>query len=58
MKAGKQYPQFQKPDPDFSPSIPPTQTPEQPPAVPPASSPPGKEANEEELPVPPIFPTA
>lgn len=58
MKAGKRFFYFQKPDPDFSPSIPPARTPEPQPAVPPANQPPGKEADEEELPVPPIFPTA
>lgn len=49
---------FQKPDPDFSPSIPPAQTPGHQPAVPPADHPPGKAADDEELPVPPVFPTA
>jgi hypothetical protein len=58
MKASKNFLLFQKPDPDFSPSIPPVRTPEHQPAVPPASQPPGKEANDEELPVPPVFPTA
>nr|WP_217344846.1 hypothetical protein [Noviherbaspirillum sp. L7-7A]MBV0879033.1 hypothetical protein [Noviherbaspirillum sp. L7-7A] len=37
---------FQKPDPDISPSIPP------------ANQPPGTAADDEELPVPPVFPTA
>jgi hypothetical protein len=58
MKAGKHFLFFQKPDPDFSPSIPPVRTPEHQPAVPPAHHPPGKEADDEELPVPPVFPTA
>lgn len=58
MKRYKPSYYFQKPDPDFSPSLPPVRAPEQQPAVPPAGQPPGKEANDEELPVPPIFPTA
>jgi hypothetical protein len=58
MKAGQQFICGQKPDPDFSPSIPPAHAPEHQPVVPPARRPPGREATEEELPVPPIFPTA
>lgn len=58
MNTGKDFLYFQKPDPDFSPSIPPTHRPEQEPAVPPVNSPPAKEADDEELPVPPVFPTA
>ena len=58
MNADKQYSQSQKPDPDCSPSLPPVHLPEQHPAVPPGSLPPGEETNEEELPVPPIYPTA
>ena len=58
MKASKHVIYFQKPDPDFSPAIPPVQTPEHKPAVTPDIYPPGKEADDEELPVPPIFPTA
>ena len=58
MKADRQYPQFQKPDPDAIPSIPPAHSPGREPNLPPAGRPPGEEADEEALPVPPIFPTA
>jgi len=44
------------PDPDFSPSIPPKDTPGKRPA--PATTPPPETPGDDELPVPPIFPTA
>ena len=47
-----------KPDPDFSPSIPPKQIPGHQPNVPPPDHIPDKAADDEELPVPPVFPTA
>lgn len=58
MKLHKYFLYFQKPDPDFSPSIPPARTPEHQPAVPSSDRPPGEGADDEELPVPPVFPTA
>lgn len=58
MKLYRHLLYFQKPDPDFSPSIPPVRTPEHQPAVPPVIHPQEQEADDEELPVPPIYPTA
>jgi hypothetical protein len=58
MKPHEHFLYVQKPNPDFSPSIPPVRTPEHQPAVPPINHPPGEEADDEELPVPPVFPTA
>ena len=47
-----------RPDPDFNPSIPPAQTPGYEPNVPLPDHIPDKAADDEELPVPPVFPTA